>query len=270
MSNFLTNLARRGAGIAPAIVPRVPYGSEAPAVQPEALDMPDASGNPVHIGDAATLDPADPFEDRIDTSRSDGLRPNHPPPDRPRVSSEPLSSTQQPNAAADVRRMFENRPLSVSPTASAADEASFADRSDPDTRPAGKPTPAPTARAPMASPALPPALPVERVAAAKLQSASLSSAPAPRIADGSAPRPAPSPSSVEVTPVAQAARKTQGEQSGSATAHAEAPSIRVTIGRVDIRASSPAQALHHSPSPKESKGFAELRLSRGHLGRTYV
>jgi hypothetical protein len=269
MSNFLTNLARRGSGSALAIVPRAPYGSEAPAAQLEALDMPDASGNPVQVEDAATLDPADPFEDRIDTSRSDLLRPNHPPPDRPRVSFEPLSSTQQPNAAADVRRIFENRPLSISPTASAADEASFADRSDPDPRPAGKPTPA-TTRAPMTSPALPPALPVECVAAAKLQPANLSSTPAPRIADGSATRPAPSPSSVEVTPVPQAVRKTQGAQSGPAPAHTETPSIRVTIGRVDIRASSPPQAPHRSPSLKESKGFGELRLSRGHLGRNYV
>ena len=31
MSGFLTNLARRGAGIAPTIVPRMAFGSEAAA-----------------------------------------------------------------------------------------------------------------------------------------------------------------------------------------------------------------------------------------------
>jgi hypothetical protein len=44
----------------------------------------------------------------------------------------------------------------------------------------------------------------------------------------------------------------------------------VTIGRIDIRASSPPPAPQRSPSQNDSKGFAELRLSRGHLGRSYV
>jgi hypothetical protein len=277
VSNFLANLARRGAGIVPTIVPRAPYGSETPAFRPEAPDTPDAPDNPAPGGNAATLDTpdrskvhaaaADPFE--VDTSRSSRPR-NDPPPNRTRVSSE--VPTRPSIAPPDDRRTFESRPSASSPIEPPApgDRASFADPSEPDTRHAGEPSRPLTAVAPTATTMLRPSRSIEPMAAAKHHPPSPSDARAAASTEESAARLAPSPRSAEVMPVAQADRKSRGEHPDPTPARTEAPSIRVTIGRVDIRASSPPQAPRRSSSAKESRGFAELRLSRSHLGRTHV
>jgi hypothetical protein len=261
MTGFLTNLARRGAGIAPTVVPRMAFGSEAAAAGPQATDASDAPGDPAPVATrdtAAALevraDAADPFGLQVDRSRWNGPAIFRASPDQARVSPAMLP-TPPSNAPPDARQTFENRPSPV------------VDPLDPQLRFAARPAPAELA--PNTSPA-PPSRPVEGVTAAEHDSAGPSTAPAPGIAARSAEPLPPSPRPAEVTSVAQAARPASGEPAGPAPARPEAPSIRVTIGRVDIRASSPPPAPQRSPSQKDNKGFAELRLSRGHLGRTYV
>jgi hypothetical protein len=264
MTGFLTNLARRGAGIAPTVVPRLPLGSEAPASRPQTTDTSDAPDNPAPVGNAATrdtakalevrADAADPFGLQVDRSSWNGPAILRALPDQARVSPEMLP-TPSSNALPDARQTFENRPSPV------------VDPLDPQLRSAARPAPAELA--PNTSP-VPPSRPVEGTTTAEHDSAGPSTAPVPRIAARSAEPLPPSPRPAEVTSVAQGARPAAGEPAGPAPARPEAPSIRVTIGRVDIRASSPPPAPQRSPSQKDNKGFAELRLSRGHLGRTYV
>jgi hypothetical protein len=54
-----------------------------------------------------------------------------------------------------------------------------------------------------------------------------------------------------------------------ATAAAEQPRVHVRIGKVEVRATTPAAALTRVARPKGGRGFAELRLARAHLDRNY-
>jgi hypothetical protein len=49
----------------------------------------------------------------------------------------------------------------------------------------------------------------------------------------------------------------------------EPPRIQVHIGKVEVRASSPAARPMRAARPKGNSGFSELRLARAHLDRNY-
>ena len=55
----------------------------------------------------------------------------------------------------------------------------------------------------------------------------------------------------------------------TSTAAPETPSIHVRIGRIEVRAAPQAAAPARPAAAKGSSGFAELRLARAHLDRTW-
>jgi hypothetical protein len=251
MSRFLANVARRGAGLTPTIVPRpasIPplFGSPIPraaasesnltsGVASAARPRPIADTSPTareptvpppqsrlsHSAEGAT----GPVSLRFDCPSPRPDEPSAPPPSRGPVDAERTPVRPPPTAARSDEPPETNR---IAPR-----EASPRERIQPDT-PSGRvhtvavePRADPDATAPLPQRIL-------EVPAAK----SASSAP---------------PATRTTTP----------------TGASEPPRVHVRIGKVEVRASAPAATLVRPPRPKGSRGFSEVRLARAHLDRDY-
>jgi hypothetical protein len=264
MSRFLADIARRGAGLMPVMAPRTPSTFESRRHgAAEAGDTPQA-------GDTASDAVA------VEHSTQDAMIPatrDSPSNERTSGSSGPLAQVPVRSSNADAAEL-PNGPIEASRVVEYGPPASAANAR-------------PSAGVSLSAPSVPPAeeVPAERTNEAdgrrvKTEGASAVEA-SPRTTRFSVdhlPKPdrQPAARSLEpsITPLPQpvppkpAAPSTQGAQSGAADRSPETQPIRVTIGRVDIRASAPPP----SPAPprrKSGSGFADLRLSRAYLDRNH-
>jgi hypothetical protein len=263
MSRFLANIARRGAGLMPVMAPRTPSTFESRRHETmEAGDTPPA-------GDAASDAVA------AEHSTQEAMIPatrDSPSNERMSGSSGPLALVPVRSSNADAAEL-PNGPIGASRAAEYGPPASAANAR-------------PSAGVSLSARSVPPAeeVPAENTneadgRPAKTEGASVVEA-SPRTTRFSAdhlPKPEPQPArplEPSITPLPQpippkpAAPSTQGAQSGAADRSPETQPIRVTIGRVDIRASAPPP----SPAPprrKSGSGFADLRLSRAYLDRNH-
>jgi hypothetical protein len=255
MSRFLANIARRGAGLAPQVVPRgAPIPPWSPAAVPDG-----ATSEPGVDGSTASADAPHVTPDFFPARRA----PTAPalaapsPPSPLRATGEPISpdtarlddptprSGAPPASLPSQRRLIvERATVSPDPPEASASKAPETEASAlrPSTRhhePAPQ-TPAPPTRAVAVAPraeqtvAAPSRPPVMELPQAKSQS------------------------------LASPASATR-----AATAAAEQPRVHVRIGKVEVRATTPAAAPARVTRPKGGRGFAELRLARAHLDRNY-
>jgi hypothetical protein len=262
MSRFLANIARRGAGLMPVMAPRTPSMFESRRHETmEAGDTPPA-------GDAASDAVA------AEHSTQDAMIPatrDWPPNDRTSGLSGPSAQVRVRSSNADAAELRKgpieaSRAVEYGPPASAANAR-------------------PSAGTSLSARSVPPA---EKVPAENTNEADGRLAKTESVVEASPrttwfsvdhlPKPdrQPAARSLEpsITPLPQpvppkpAAPPTQGALSGAADRSPEMQPIRVTIGRVDIRASAPPP----SPAPprrKSGSGFADLRLSRAYLDRNH-
>jgi hypothetical protein len=262
MSRFLANIARRGAGLMPVMAPRTPSMFESRRHETmEAGDTPPA-------GDAASDAVA------AEHSTQDAMTPaprDSPSNERTSGLSGPLAQVPVRSSNADAAELRKgpieaSRAVEYGPPASAANAR-------------------PSAGTSLSARSVPPA---EKVPAENTNEADGRLAKTESVVEASPrttwfsvdhlPKPdrQPAARSLEpsITPLPQpvppkpAAPPTQGALSGAADRSPEMQPIRVTIGRVDIRASAPPP----SPAPprrKSGSGFADLRLSRAYLDRNH-
>ena len=259
MSNFLTNLARRGAGLAPQIAPRV---ASIPAWSPAASSY------------AAALDrcrEGSAFEPGLDDGTGHwseaGIKTDSVPRVRTATGSTLSSGPQRDNGAKipDVVR-----PVDLA--SNSAERSGPLRRSDPmvTERTTGH-VAAPAARAdgtfatdartaPGATPNIHPDLQALRPRANAVSVE-------PHVGSDAA---AGWRQSVMTLPQAKPKNHTSAPLEMRPTASArESPRIKVHIGKVEVRASPPAAAPVRAARRKGSSGFSELRLARAHLDRDY-
>jgi hypothetical protein len=261
VSNFLTNLARRGAGLAPQIAPRlasIPAWS--PAASLAALDRSreDAAFEP-------GLDDGTAHRSEAGSKKDFVPDPGAPAPTAQRST---LSSDPRCHDGAKIHDVM--RPVDLAPH--------FGERSGP-LRPPG-PIRAERTTAPVAAPA------------AHADGASATGAHAPLgatlsiHADPQTLRPRANAIAVEphigpdaaapwhhpvmALPQAKPDNRSSAQLEARPTAAArEPPRIHVRIGKVEVRANPAAAPPMRAARPKGSSGFSELRLARAHLDRNY-
>jgi len=254
MSRFLSNIARRGAGLLPVMAPRTPSVFESRRHDgPEVGELPQSGDVTPDAADTAS-DAMPGVIPAIDNARMRETKPelfslSERAPERSSLPSAPASSNSpdKVSRAADssFRGSSELQSADVSHSAGDAravgEPASTANKIEPNARPAKTARPSVSDRS----------KPDPQRAAPTVE---------PKIA--ALPQPAPPRSPLPAEAPAQA------PQGGTDARPSETQPIRVTIGRVDIRAS--AQPPSPSPRlPKAGGGFADLRLSRAHLDRNY-
>jgi hypothetical protein len=310
MSNFLANLARRGAGLAPQFAP--PPGSVSrPGASPAVLPDVSALGADACATEYEDIVPAPESAER--TTADPGVRPIESLQLRQDGSSAGIAPTALPSPWPQPH-MFGHDPRQV------GEEQTIVLRARSFDRTAGREREVPAAvvhsstrQAEPAPATQPPAhhelvteAPLDREDAAFQPVAGVEAVPADRAvakfaADaaraGTPPRPAErsnqtmSPAqpargttadaeprmlpglrgptdaaAVPVLSLPQAQRETRSSEVHAAAT--EARPIQVRIGKVEIRAASPPQSVRALRS-KRTSGFAELALTRAHLGRTY-
>ena len=254
MSDFLGNLAMKSLGVAPLVQPR-------PLSPFEALP---AEGALAARAKRAAERPAEPIE--LFTEVVDGARPERPL--TPGPSAARSGRFGDPFAArvpgADVERLDEDQPASLLQPAVGALRAAPQPESEPGPHPASQPAalrPAPLDGAQQAVPQ-PAALPATQLAAETQQVVS-SQAPAPPARPVMAPasedqaealhrRRALTPVVEEIKsgPIQGRAFSAQAETQAERAERATAPTISVTIGRVEVRA---AIAPRAAPEPRRER-----------------
>jgi hypothetical protein len=255
VSDFLTNLARRGAGIAPQIAPRNPtlpaQASAAAAAGIDALEdgrdgaraVPDHNRSPMRWSEL-----------RID---SEVL---------PRA---PAAASDTPQASHRPQRDAGGKTDDAGPSLEPAPQAKR--RSDP--QPPSGPTTAVQATNPAseagahATVAVTTLYPKSDLGVMRESFRPRSEAVAREPIVG----PETGPSSGQLAPAPPQAkpesRSSLAPPGPPATAAPEQPRIHVRIGKVEVRASTPAIPPKQRARPKGSSGFSELRLARAHLDR---
>jgi hypothetical protein len=249
---FLANIARRGAGLAPQILPRGPSfppwsfaaradgpaselgidgsaaSADAPRITPDLFPAPGASAAPVSAAPAPpsqSCGTGEPIR-RYSVPLNDLT---------PRSSASPASERRVSVERATVLPALPEMRASEAPEseASARRSSTLHHGAEPQvpTPPTGAVAVAPRSEPTVAAPSR---QPIMELPQAKPQSAA--------------------------SPAAA---------TGPATAAAEQPRIHVRIGKVEVRATTPAAAPARVVRPKGGRGFAELRLARAHLDRNY-
>jgi hypothetical protein len=264
MSNFLTNLARRGAGLARQIAPRV---ASIPAWSPAGSSPHAAALERSREGSAFEpgLDDgtAHSSEERITTDFVPGAAAQ-----TPTATRSTLSRSLQRDDGARIPDVV--RPVDLAPD---SDERSGPLRPSAPI-PAGRTTVHVAARAAHAN-------------GTPATGAHATPGPTPSVhADPQALRPPTNVVAVEphagrdaaalwrqpamALPQAKPDNRSPAPLEARPTASArEPPRIKVHIGKVEVRASSPAPPPKRTARPKGSSGFSELRLARAHLDRNY-
>lgn len=263
MSNFLTNLARRGAGLAPQIAPRVasiPAWSPA-ASSPYAAAL-DRSGEGSAFEPALDDGTAHSSDERITTDFVPGAA------QTPTATRSTLSRGPQRDDGAKIHDIV--RPVDSAPH---SDERSGLLRPSAPI-PAGRATAhvvasaarpdGPSATDAQAAPGTTPNIHAGPQALGPRANAV---AVEPRVGrDAAAPWRQP----VMTLPQAKPENHRSASLEVRPTASArEPPRIQVHIGKVEVRASPPAARPMRAARPKGSSGFSELRLARAHLDRSY-
>lgn len=266
MSRFLSNIAQRGAGLLPVMAPRTPSVFESRRHEgPETGELPQSGDAAPDAADAAS----DAMPGAIPAIGNARMRETKPElsslseratehsslPDAPASSSSPDKVLRA--ADSSLRGSSERPSADLSPSAGDAravgESASTANKIEPKARPAK--------------------IEVSRVAEAAPPAArpSVSDRPKPdpqRAAPTVEPKIASLPQPARPRSPLPAETPAHRPQAGTDAQPSQTQPIRVTIGRVDIRASaqppSPAPRL-----PKAGGGFVDLRLSRAHLDRNY-
>jgi hypothetical protein len=264
MSNFLTNLARRGAGLAPQIAPRVAsIPAWSPAASSPYADALDRSREGSAFDPGLDDGTAHSSEQRITTDFVPGRAARPPTATRSTLSRGPLLDDGA--KIPDIVRPVDPAPHS--------DE-----RSGPLRPPAPIVTKVTTAHV---------GAPAARAEGTPATGAHTTPGPAPSVhADPQALRPRTNAVAVEphAGPDAAAAwrqpvmtlpqAKSENHTSASlevrpTVAAREPPRIQVRIGKVEVRASPPVAPPTRAARPNGSSGFSELRLARAHLDRSY-
>ena len=257
MSNFLTNVARRGAGLAPQIAPRAaPIPTWSPAAS-------SAHGAREESREESAFEPGldDGTADWSETSITTDFVPRvrGPMATQSSLSSGPLrdDSAKIPDIARPVDLASNSTEPSgpLQPPAPIVAKLTTADMAAPAARADGTPAtgahaaPGPTPSVHADPQALRPrthAVAVEPRAAALWRQPAMGPPQAKPEKRSSAP--------LEARPTASAR---------------EPPRIQVRIGKVEVRASPLAPPPKRTARPKGSSGFSELRLARAHLDRNY-
>jgi hypothetical protein len=251
VSRFLANLARRGAGLAAQIVPR---GASIPPWPPAAMPLGTTPEPAIDVGTASADGP------RI-------TRDFFPAPRAPAALAPPSSSSRGAGDATghDISRLDDPTPRSGAPSAPPPSEGLLAVE-----RATIRPVPA-EARACKAPEADANGTPEATPRCPTVPETPLRP---PTRAVAAAPRPEPNaiaPSRQPIMEMPQA--KSESAASPTPTtrpaATAEPPRVHVRIGKVEVRANTPAAAPARVARPKGSRGFSELRLARAHLDRIY-
>ena len=286
MTNFLANLARRGAGLAASIAPRpaslarpvVSHDARPPSSLSDGIDLeanragpgsqnlaprpaPDGSAprssRPAITAEAATIEhKAERVRPEADSRAEDAASRSR----KPSMSVAPRASLVPRVAASRT----DQRPVPSEPSARPMSRR-FAPPPDPVAlAPAARTLPHPAEAASMATDP-PLRAPITRRQDTIIEPApERSSAMAPRARDAGPIRLAPLQSTAAPEP---APARTGRDQRTAPTAQAEAPSVQVRIGKIEIPANQTATPPRR-PKPTNS-GFAELALARAHLNRNY-
>jgi hypothetical protein len=273
VSDFLGNLARRGAGLAPGVAPRPPAWpssarrlkntdapfSEAPL---EGDDAPARRAN----SDMAAARRARPDADLPQAAPRTVLAPAQLEP-RSAPAADPGAHARAPMAAPS---------LGLAPPFSASARLRF---SQAVLRPVpASEWPASESKRSDAVPAMAPRIPDrEPRDAAAIVAPAARAAPVrghadsgPTMARASAMPPERQLAHARQVPADSIPRHQRGPGAPStSTAAPETPSIHVRIGRIEVRAAPQAAAPARPAAAKGSSGFAELRLARAHLDRTW-
>jgi hypothetical protein len=262
MSNFLANLARRGAGLAPQIAPRVAsipaWSRTAPSLYAAAPDRrreesafePGLDDGTAHLNEAGSKTDFVPRVRAPTATRSTSLSD----PQRDDGAKIPdVVRPVDPASNSGERSGPLRHPDPIITERTTAHVAAPAARADGTSAKAEHAAPGPTPRGHADPQALRPranAVAVEPHAGR--DAAALWRQPAMALPQAKPDNRSPAP--LEARPT------------GSAR---EPPRIQVRIGKVEIRASPPVAPPTRAARPKGSSGFSELRLARAHLDRSY-
>jgi hypothetical protein len=290
MTNFLGNLAQRGAGLAASISPRL-APTATPAISRDArpwspvgsLDR-DANGEgraspaPRNARDRPAPSPSD---SAIETEGATIRQEAAPIPPLPQSKSE----TREADTTASKPPVVVPR-LAASVLSPRDDAAELSGRRMPrrfdsppnqdtvDLPPAARTMPRPAEPASTAADRPPPAPAGRRhdISVTELLSAR-PDAETHRAREAAPVQLAPPPSTMRSTAREPGPSKTGREQrtapaSAVPPAQSEAPNVQVRIGKIEIRANQTASPPPR-PAKPASRGFAELALARAHLNRNY-
>jgi hypothetical protein len=273
VSDFLGNLARRGAGLAPGVAPRLAMWRPPPRVRLPNMGAPFSEAALEGDDAPAQVEPR-PVPAASNAPRAAGVE-QPPAGDPAALSSAPMI------APAPMPAPSPRIPLPLP----APEQLQVSQPVPPSEWPAREP------QRPDAVPAMTPCIP-DREPRVRLHSDAVAVEPpllrpAPAAVQGQFPRVSPSGptmaaapttppdrTSARARPVAADAIPLAARERASAALSTrapvpETPSIHVRIGRVEVRAPPQASAPVRPAQPKGGSGFAELSLARAHLDRTW-
>jgi hypothetical protein len=260
VSNFLTNLVRRGAGFAPEAASRLEPALQPAALSAVALAQDDSARvERIQAESERRVDSGNAVSPQIGPANAADLaRPQAPLP----VSRGPVSQPSRQGSGRDETKKL------VRPRVSAPDSPHRSPSALHSISPTGK-SPSLHGAAVVGEPSLRPSTTADTRATERPKTSSHAALAPARHKDA---EPLPlrlRPASVAVDHRVVPPMRAVTQPSAMQPKAPPPPRIQVRIGKVEVRASPPAPRPASIARPKASGGFAELALARAHLNRNY-